>query len=132
MTLDVLQNDTDSDGTIDPTTIVITANPAHGTAVVNAGKILYTPPMGFSGTDSFSYTVNDNHGAASAPATVTVTVTAAVVPPPPASHGGGGAITGLPLFGLLLLWILQSRRTDWGAFLRRRWRRHPVRSNDQP
>lgn len=33
--------------------------------------------MGFSGTDSFAYTVKDNHGATSAAATVTVAVTAA-------------------------------------------------------
>jgi ELWxxDGT repeat protein len=108
VTIDVLANDTDSDGALDAATIIITANPVHGSAVVNAGKVLYTPSTGFSGTDSFAYAVNDNQGVTSAPGTVTVTVTAAVAPPP--SHGGGGAITAVQLLGLLLLLAAHSLR----------------------
>jgi ELWxxDGT repeat protein len=108
VTIDVLANDTDSDGSLDPTTIVITTNPAHGSAVVNAGKVIYTPSTGFSGTDSFAYTVKDNQGATSAPATVTVTVTAAVAAPP--SHGGGGAFAVFQLLGLMLLLAAHSLR----------------------
>jgi ELWxxDGT repeat protein len=110
-TIDVLANDTDSDGTLDAASITITTNPAHGTAVVASGKVLYTPSTGYSGVDTFAYTVKDNQGVASPPATVTVTVTAASAPAPAPSHGGGGAITMLPLFGLMLQLLLQYLRT---------------------
>jgi ELWxxDGT repeat protein len=111
VTIDLLANDSDSDGSLDPTTIVITTNPAHGSAVVNAGKVLYTPSTGFAGTDSFAYTVKDNQGATSAPAIVTVTVTAAVAAPP--THGGGGgAITALQLLGGMLLLAAQFLRAN--------------------
>ena len=61
--INVIANDTDSDGTIDPATVVITGNPANGAAVANAnGTVTYTPDNGFDGTDTFTYTVNDNQG----------------------------------------------------------------------
>jgi hypothetical protein len=44
-----------------------------GTAVLQAGSILYTPPTAFSGTDSFPVTITDAPGA-SVNGTVTVTV----------------------------------------------------------
>ena len=73
--INVIANDTDSDGTIDPATVVITGNPANGAAAANAnGTVTYTPDNGFDGTDTFTYTVNDNGGATSNQATVTVTV----------------------------------------------------------
>jgi hypothetical protein len=37
--------------------------------------ITYTPATGFSGSDSFTYTISDDLGAQSSPATVSVTVT---------------------------------------------------------
>jgi hypothetical protein len=50
--------------------------PAHGTVTMQAsGAYTYTPAAGFSGADSFTYTVRDQAGA-SASATVTVTVSA--------------------------------------------------------
>ena len=55
---------------------VTAAGPASaqgGTAVLQAGSILYTPPNGFSGSDSFSITLTDARGAAAA-GTVTMTV----------------------------------------------------------
>jgi hypothetical protein len=36
--------------------------PAHGTAIVDAGAVFYTTTVGYSGTDSFKYTVEDNPG----------------------------------------------------------------------
>jgi len=104
VTIDVLANDTDSDGALDPASIVITTSPAHGTATVDAGKVLYTPSSGFAGTDTFAYTVSDNQGIASAPAIVTITVTS----PPPAG-GGGGAMNWLTLCGLAWLWCLRYK-----------------------
>jgi Bacterial Ig domain len=102
VTIDVLANDTDSDRTLDPASIVFTTSPAHGTGTVNAGKVLYTPSAGFAGTDTFAYTVSDTQGIASAPAIVTIAVTS----PPPAG-GGGGAMGWLTLWGLAWLRCLR-------------------------
>jgi hypothetical protein len=73
--LDVLANDSDGDG--DLLEIASVSPPAHGTAALVSGRVRYTPSAGFSGMDSFFYTVTD--GADSAAATVAVLV----VPPPP-------------------------------------------------
>ncbi len=73
--IDVVDNDTDADGTVDPASVAIVGDPAHGTAASNgSGAVTYTPATDFSGPDSFSYTVKDNQGAISNVATVTVTV----------------------------------------------------------
>ncbi len=51
----VLANDTGS-----PLTLIGHTNPAHGTLTLNAdGSFTYTPAAGYSGSDSFSYTVSD-------------------------------------------------------------------------
>ena len=60
--VDVLANDTPGSGTIDPTTLAVTAPPTKGTAVVETGQIRYTANAGTSGTDTFSYTVCDTGG----------------------------------------------------------------------
>jgi hypothetical protein len=72
--ISVLANDTDPDG---PPPIAINTF-TQGTigAVVQVGSQLrYTPFAGLVGTDSFSYTARDGHGAVSNQAIVTVTVT---------------------------------------------------------
>ena len=71
VTIDVLSNDSDADG--DNLTIQAVSTPSHGNASIENGKVEYTPASGFSGTDSFTYTINDGNGA-TASATVTVTV----------------------------------------------------------
>jgi hypothetical protein len=58
-----------------------------------AATARFTPPAGFSGTATFSYTTRDSRGLTSAPATVTVTVGTATTPPP---GGGSGGPTGTP------------------------------------
>ncbi|MDH3631818.1 MAG: tandem-95 repeat protein, partial [Gammaproteobacteria bacterium] len=75
--VDVVANDTDLDGTIDPTTVVITSGPSNGTVSVNAttGVVTYTPNANYFGPDSFSYTVEDDDGQVSNPAAVNLTVT---------------------------------------------------------
>jgi hypothetical protein len=72
----VLANDSDSDGTLVPSTVTVVGAPAHGGTSVNTttGVITYTPASGFTGPDSFTYTVNDDDGATSNAATVSVTV----------------------------------------------------------
>ncbi len=69
--IDVLGNDADANG--DTLNISIDGPPQHGTAVVQNGKILYTPNSGFVGTDSFTYIVSDGKGG-TASATVMVNV----------------------------------------------------------
>jgi YVTN family beta-propeller protein/VCBS repeat-containing protein len=76
-TISVLANDTDAEGTIDTTSVVIVQQPAYGSASVNAGgTITYVSNGAEVTSDSFTYTVADNSGASSNTATVTVTVTA--------------------------------------------------------
>ncbi|MDB4900711.1 MAG: thrombospondin, partial [Gemmatimonadetes bacterium] len=68
--IDVLANDTDANG--DPRTVSAVGGAAHGTVTFTATGVTYTPAAGFSGTDTFDYTVSD--GAGSDVGTVTVTV----------------------------------------------------------
>jgi VCBS repeat-containing protein len=72
----VLANDTDLDGTLDPTTVTITAQPMHGSLQVSpaTGAATYTPASNFFGFDSFRYRVKDNGGLLSNIATVSIIV----------------------------------------------------------
>jgi hypothetical protein len=75
--IDVLTNDTDPDDFTDPTSIAITQAPANGSFTLPGpfpGYVTYTPNQGFTGTDTFKYTVKDQGGLTSNEATVTVTV----------------------------------------------------------
>jgi hypothetical protein len=57
--------------------------PANGSLALWAdGRVVYTPLAGFSGTDSFTYVVNDGQLDSNI-ATATINVTAAPPPPPP-------------------------------------------------
>ncbi|MEG4925692.1 Ig-like domain-containing protein, partial [Microcoleus sp. F10-B2] len=68
----VLANDSDAD--FDTLTAALAANPTKGSIALNKdGSFTYTPNAGFSGTDTFTYTVSDGI-VNSAPATVTVNV----------------------------------------------------------
>ena len=63
--------------------LAIVDPPAHGAAVVDGGRLRYTPAAGFHGSDAFTYRAGDGE-LDSAPATATITVTeTAVVPPSP-------------------------------------------------
>ena len=72
----VLANDSDSDGTLDASTVTLTSIPAVGTATVNpsTGEVQYQHNGSAGTSDSFTYTVADNDGAVSNQATVTVTI----------------------------------------------------------
>src|SRR5205814_1689716 len=76
--IDVLANDSDSDGTVDATTVTIISAASHGTTSVNpaTGAVTYTPASNYTGPDSFTYQVKDNLGADSNVATVSITVNA--------------------------------------------------------
>lgn len=76
--IDVLLNDYDPDGSIDPSTVEIVGRPKAGTVEVRSdGMVKYEPPLNRFGVDSFIYTVRDNLGAPSNPATVRVEVRSA-------------------------------------------------------
>jgi len=70
--IEVLSNDSDPDN--DSFSIVDVTRPAHGSVTINPnGTVTYIPEPGFSGTDSFTYTICDTSGLCDS-ATVTITV----------------------------------------------------------
>lgn len=80
--IDVVANDTDADGTIAANTVSITGQPSDGSVINNGdGTVTYAVDTNFNGTDSFTYTVQDNDGQGSNAATVTITVNAVNDPP---------------------------------------------------
>ena len=107
---------TDADG--DGLTYAMVTNPVHGTLSGTGANRTYTPAAGYTGTDSFTFTVTDGSATSSA-ATVSITVTALVTVPvtvPPdtgATDGGGssncGAGAGL-IIGLSLVMMTLRRR----------------------
>ncbi len=120
-TTDVLANDIDPDG--DTLSIIqVDANSDQGGSVNDNGNgtFTYTPPAGYSGGDSFNYTVSDGRGG-EAQATVYVTVQAATTTDTDTdtdtdsadTGGGGGALS--PWLLLLIAGIYQT------LFSRKRW-----------
>ncbi|NJO34842.1 MAG: cadherin-like domain-containing protein, partial [Rhodospirillales bacterium] len=83
---DLLANDSDADG--EPLQLLGFAQPLHGTLTDNGdGTLRYTPDSGFSGSDSFVYTVGDG----TAQDTATVQITVAEPPPQLVSDDFSGA-----------------------------------------
>ncbi len=114
ITINVLSNDSDSDGSLNADSVTIASSPANGTAeVLSDGQIRYTPNAGYSGTDTLQYTVEDNNGAVSQAATVSITVRAQVVTtpitPPPSDSGGGGGGS-ISLWMLLMMFMLMQHK----------------------
>ncbi|MEM8910982.1 MAG: tandem-95 repeat protein [Planctomycetota bacterium] len=73
--IDVTDNDSDSDGQLDLTSIIIEEAPLGGTATpLDDGTVRYVPASGFTGRDSFTYSVADDEGRRSTLATVDVQV----------------------------------------------------------
>jgi hypothetical protein len=76
--VDVLANDADIDG--DMLTVSHVGTASHGTATLDGGVVRYGPDAGFSGSDTFGYTIEDGHGG-TATAQVVVTVSPDVMAP---------------------------------------------------
>jgi len=86
VTIVLTDNDTDSDGNLDPNSVVVTgealtagvyrATSTRGGVVTNLknGSVVYEPRRNFRGTDTFTYNVFDTEGAMSNQATVQVNV----------------------------------------------------------
>ncbi len=85
VTINILGNDTDADNDALNFVGTSTTSANGGSVILNAnGTATYTPPSGYSGTDTYSYTINDTFGSTDS-ATVTITVQAApviIVEPP--------------------------------------------------
>ncbi len=101
---DVLSNDIG-------TGLTVTGNtqPAHGNAnVAPNGNFVYVPAAGFSGNDSFTYTIQDSSGdGESVTGSVSITVGAAPVAPTPATTPAT-----LGLLATLLAWLGLRRRRE--------------------
>ena len=72
--VNVLANDRDVDG--DPLSIAAVGAAGHGTVQILNGQVRYAPNAGFTGSDSFAYTVSDGAGG-TAQGSAAVTVGAA-------------------------------------------------------
>jgi lysophospholipase L1-like esterase len=77
VSIDPLENDTDPEA--DSLSLLSTVAPSHGRIFTDHNNLTYVPDAGFSGTDTFAYTVSDSHGATdTAYITVTVSIPALV------------------------------------------------------
>uniref|UniRef100_UPI0039C6C1AB cadherin-like domain-containing protein n=1 Tax=Calothrix sp. CCY 0018 TaxID=3103864 RepID=UPI0039C6C1AB len=73
--INVLDNDSDADGTINPSAIAISTAPTNGTITINDDNtITYTPNSNQPGADTFTYTVQDDEGNTSNTATVNIAI----------------------------------------------------------
>lgn len=96
--VNVLANDSDADGDVLSVTSVTT--PSHGSAVVNLDHtISYTPVPGFTGIDTFNYTITD--GVAQSTATVSIEVR--------------GTSVGTPLYVYDIRFESKRGSKDWRA-----------------
>jgi predicted heme/steroid binding protein len=80
-TVNVLETATDSDAQPQILRVSTVGSPGHGTAGIYDGKVRYMPAAGYSGGDSFSYTVTD--GLATAMGQINVQVTGTMTNPGP-------------------------------------------------
>lgn len=76
LSIDVLENDSDADG--DTLEITDVSDPENGSATIDGGVILYTSNDGYTGSDTFTYTISDGEDEASAEVFVTVEQTVSV------------------------------------------------------
>lgn len=91
----VMANDSDSDGSLLASSITITTQPTNGTVSVNTttGVITYTPNAGYTGSDSFVYSICDNGTPQlCGTATVSITVTAVVTNQAPVAVDDNGGV----------------------------------------
>lgn len=94
VTVNVLANDTDDDG--DTLSISGVTQAANGSVAIDGTSVVYTPNAGFSGVDTFSYTISDGNGGEST-ASVEVTVDDEPNSPPDAADDSGTTGFGSPL-----------------------------------
>ena len=83
----------DKDVENDPLTITAKTNGTKGAVVITGGGtgLTYKPYIGFSGPDTFTYTISDGHGG-TAIGTVSVTIITGVNDPPTAGNDGSMSV----------------------------------------
>ena len=107
--VDVADNDSDPDGSLDLTSIEITSPASRGTAVPLAdGTVRYIPSPTFTGIDTFQYIMADDDGRLGEAATVTINVIGSRLQNPVLQEdvSGDGNVT--PLDALLVINRLAS------------------------
>jgi len=90
-TVDVVANDSDPDGNLDPTSVLVTLPPAHGDVTVDpvTGEITYAPDANYHGADSFNYQVCDSDGECGV---ATVRIDVVPVDDPPEANDDGASV----------------------------------------
>ncbi len=91
--IDVLANDLSANG--NPKTITGVGSASHGTVTFNGGQVFYQPTAGYTGSDSFQYSISDSYGG-TATGTVFITVNAVA--------------TGHHVFGRGIINVLSKKR----------------------
>lgn len=106
LSLSVLQNDSDPDGSLDPATVTILQEATNGSLEVDpsTGAISYSH-HGSGTADSFTYRVADNLGSFSNAASVSISVTDEPVNQPPAA---GDDNTAVSWGGVVLIPVLDN------------------------
>ncbi|RLS70315.1 MAG: hypothetical protein DWH99_10830 [Planctomycetota bacterium] len=108
--IDVLGNDIDPDGTINPEMVSVVTLPSYADVVVQVtGKILFTSRTGFLGDTHFQYIVSDNEGRYSEPTDISVIVVLAIYQNPSNKFDvdNDGSIS--PLDVLLIINLLNAK-----------------------
>lgn len=73
--IDLIANDTITNGTINPASIIITENPTNGSVTANTdGTATYISDVGYFGVDTFKYRVSDLNSPANQSNEATVTI----------------------------------------------------------
>ncbi len=90
-TIDVVDNDSDPDGNLDPTSVLVTAPPAHGDISVDpaTGEITYEPDENYNGADTFTYEICDTDGECDV---ATVRIDVLPVDDPPVANDDGASV----------------------------------------
>ncbi|MDD5265141.1 MAG: Ig-like domain-containing protein, partial [Candidatus Bipolaricaulis sp.] len=109
VTVDVLGNDRDPDG--DDLAVQSVNQPSHGAVANGRSAVTYTPQVGYSGTDAFSYTVSDGRGGS---ATAQVLVTVVPVNRMPVAQDDSASMTGE---SILMIEVLANDSDPDGDFL---------------
>jgi hypothetical protein len=92
VTFSITSNDTDSDGTVDDSSVVIVSNGTQGTATYNGNGTVTYVHTGGGNSDTFEYTVNDDSGETSNVATVTMTIVPVGGNNPPVANADAASV----------------------------------------
>ena len=114
ITIDILSNDTSTNITLDLASVYLVTAVQNGITSIDdtTGSVTYTPSAGYSGTDSFAYTVNNTDGETSNEASVSITIASTSVTPSPVptstTRSSSGGTFDFTLFTLCLMLIRKS------------------------